>query len=321
MANATLRTLVTGFAAQDPAVMDSLVNASGILQTALAQPASHNAWHVGKKVSALPSGTFINPGGSVTDQTVEDTIVQTDLKLMRAMVTEPIEIVDSYPGGKEAYFRNQSPAFMEGLGQTIAKQIIYGTDATFGAAAGFRGFHQIAKDNSKVIQAGGTTGSRTSIFAVRWKEGVCSILVNGQHMSMGQFINFMYLNNAQPIAEVTNTTTGAKKIVYQGIYDAYMALLALDSKNIAAYTQIQDDTGDRPTSANLDLLLDYVNADPTNTFLYANRTARRMLWMLKDTKMQTVAGDNSYRTAFEMWNGIPVILDENISSVETTVLD
>lgn len=321
MSNATLRKLVTGFAAQDPAIIDSLVNASGILQTAIAQPASHNAWHMGKKVSSLPSGTFINPGGSVTDSTVDDEIVQTDLKLMRAVQSEPKEIVESYPGGMSAFFKNQSPAFIEGLGQTASKQLIYGIDSTFGNVSGFRGLHQIARDNSKVIQAGGATGSRTTIFAVRWKQDVCSILFNGQMMSAGEFIKFMYLNNAQPVTEVTNTTTGAKKLVYQGVYEAYMSLLALDSKNVAAYTQIQDATDDRPTATNMDLLLDYVNADPTNTFLYANRTGRRLLWMLNDSKMQTMPAGNAYDTRIEIWNGIPVILEENILSTETTVLD
>lgn len=321
MANATLRKVITGFSAQDPAVIDSLLNASGILDTALFEGASHNAWDVGKKVSSLPSGSFIQPGGSTTDQTVDDEIVQTDLKLMRSIQSEPIEIVNSYPGGKEAFFRNQSPAFLEGLGQTLAKQAIYGVNSTFGDESGFDGFHQIARRNGKVIQANGASGSRTTIFAVRWRPGVCSMLFNPNHMAAGEFIKFSYVNGGEPVMEVTNTTTAAKKLVYQGFYDSYSALKALDSKNIAAYTQIQDADNGRPTSDNMDLLLDYVNADPTNTFLYCNRTGRRMLNKLKDGKLEMIPAGNNYDRRVEAWNGIPIVLDENILSTETSVLD
>ena len=318
MSNMTLREVVNAFQAQDPAIIDSLIKASGVLQTALFQPASHNVYHMSKKVNALPSGTFIAPGGSVTDSTVDTDIIQTNLQLARIIQSEPKELVDSYPNGKKAYFQAISQAVYEGLGQTIAKQLIYGT-TSLGDVSGFKGFHQIAKTNSKVIQASGASGSSTSIIAVRWKRDLCSILFNPGLLTQGKFVEISVLHGGKPTTEVTNTTTGAKKLVYQVAYDSYLSLLAPDSKNVAAYTQL--DSTHKPTAANTDKLVDYVNGSSADTFLYVSRTGRRYLWELKNSKMQTFTTDNNYNDTIELWNGIPVILDESILDTETDVID
>ena len=79
MANATIRKLITAYGSGDPAIISHLVNKSGILKTAAARAASHNLWHTYKKVAELPSFSIRDVGGSITDQTVDDNIEQSDL--------------------------------------------------------------------------------------------------------------------------------------------------------------------------------------------------------------------------------------------------
>jgi hypothetical protein len=46
-----------------------------------------------------------------------------------------------------------------------------------------------------------------------------------------------------------------------------------------------------------------------------------MLNKLKDGKLEMIPAGNNYDRRVEAWNGIPIVLDENILSTETSVLD
>jgi hypothetical protein len=318
----TLRDVVARFATQNPAVADSLMKKSGILETATFQTASHNVYHQGLKVNSDPTGSFIPAGGSVTAGASNDDIIKQDLFLCRSRQDVPIELANSYPGGKQKFFDDKWLSFIRGISQTAARQIIYGNTGLYDSSvSGFKGLHQIAKENGKVIQQGGTSAHRTTIFAVRWEPDLCSLIVNGNHIESGELVQVTKISNLEPKGIVTNATTGAEKYVYQVLYDLYLSLWAADSMNVAAYTQIQDDTSKKPLAGKMDLLLDMVKADPANTFLYGNRTSRRLLYELKDSKMQIMPSDSNYRTQIELWNGIPFYLEENIISVETSALD
>lgn len=331
MANATLRRVVTEQALDSEAIMKNLVKESGILMTAEAQASTHGHFHKYKRVSALPTFSVYAAGGSLTDQTVDDEVYQLDLKNIGAIQSEPKEVAETFPGGPGPFFEKQMPAFIEGWGQQASKSVIYGTSATLGDTNSFKGFfqyvHQTVRtdgmnSNVNYIRETGTSASTTSIFAVTWDAKTCALLYDEQATrNQGQFLEVLELNEGQPVTEVTNTTTGAKKVVYQVLYTARIALWTASFKDIAAYTRIQDDTNDRPTAANMDLLLDLVRADSTRTVLYMNRTSRRLLGTLKDSKLQTFVGDKEYNTIVEAWNGIPIQLDENILDTETTAAE
>lgn len=330
MANATLRRVITELGSDSEAIMKSLEKKSGILRSALVDESSHGHFHKYKVVDGLPTFSWYAATGSLTDSTVNDNLIQVDLKNIGAMQSESKIVAETFPGGVEAFFRKQMPAFIEGFGQSASTGIVYGYNATFGNTSAIRGFHQYVNDfvrtdgqNSNVnyINETGTSGATTSIFAVNWDLNTCKLVFDGQSVRNEGFLQVLPLHQGQPTAEVTNTTSGAKKPVYQVLYEARLALQAASFYDIAAYRRIQDDTNDKPTAANMDLLLDLVHADSTSTKLYMNRTARRLLGELKDSKLQTFVGDKDYSTAVEMWNGIEVVIDDNILSTETTAVE
>jgi len=299
------------------AIIDSLTNASGILRTMPFQKASHGLFHKFKVKQALPGGGFRAVNGSIVPHTTQDEVRQIDLKILTDIQQEDKAICEAYPGGVEKYFADELPAFVEGLGQTAARQLIYGTDATFGDEEGFLGLRQYAVQHGNTIDAGGASGSRTTILAVRWKPGVCTGLYNESAFVEGNLITVKPLNGGQPVMCVVDIATGAVKPVYQALYEAYFGLLVAADRNVAAYVSLQDATGKKPTAANLDKLVDLVHGSPEDTFLYCNRLGRRLLWELKDTKMQTLGADTDYNRMIERWNGVPVVLDENIAADET----
>lgn len=326
MANATIRRLATEYALPGEALIDDLVKKSGFLKTAQVILSNQGYQHKYKKVSALPTASIRSRGGSVTDQTVNDELANIDLKLISVAQSEPKEICDEL--GVANYFKRMRPSVMEAIGQKASNSVFYGNNSTWGDVSGFLGLHQIAKaavrtdslnSNSNVIQAGGTTAYRSTIFAVKFQPEKCGFVINGKRFGAGNLIETTIF---QPAMEVTNTTTGAKKPVYQVLYEMDAAFLSTSFYDVAAMTQIQDDDNDRPTVGRMNLLCDLVHAESDGTtILYMNRTAYRLVQELKNTKLVVYTGDKDYNTAVDTWEGIPIVIDDNLSAVETNVLD
>ena len=202
------------------------------------------------------------------------------------------------------------------MGQTAAKQIIYGTDPTFGSTKGFIGLHQYAKAFGNVIQRGGTTGGNTSIFAVRWDESNgMSIRKNGT----ANLIDVVEITGEKPVTVTTNTTTGAQLPVYQWMVDAFMTLICPGKKSVAAMTRI--DSTHLPTVDTMNQLVHKIYASTGEKRIYCNLDGFRYISLLIDTKYNMFSNDTNYDVALGSWAGIPIVIDENISSVETNVLD
>lgn len=320
MAANTIRDLAVRYENIDAEIMSHLTKESGILQTALAIPASHSMFHKYKKVTGLPTWSVREIGGSLTGVKVEREIYQTDLKMIDARQEPDKALCDNWEGGPGGYFDDQKLPFIEGWGQKAANIIVYGINSTFGDTQGFPGFWQITNASAKVTHETGTSGSTTSIFAVKWNPNSCGLLFNKRLASAGDFIKATVLNGGKPYMSTTSTTGPAAQPVYGTLWESYLGLFSGSVYDMARYDRIQDDTGDVPTVSNMDKMLDSIKAD-SNTFLYMNRTSRRLLKELKDSKLELGAFDNDYGMFLERWNGVKIVIDDNILDTETTALD
>jgi len=322
MATATLRALAAQWALEGDASMDHLTVNSGFLQVAEAIPASHKALHKYKKLNALPSFTVSNPGGSRGDTTTDDNVFDNHLKIVAANESEPADILEDWDGGASAYFAAQRPSYLEAFGQAVSNIMFYGDNATFGNVTGFRGLHQIAKANSKVTQCGGASGSRNTIFAVKFRSGSngCGVLYDNAITGGGDIMESEVLNGGQKVLEVTNTTGNQKKEVYQVVHKGKMSFLSTSVYDVAALTQIENAATDLPTADRIDTILDAVRASG-NTFLFMNRATRRMVNALNASALSTDPGTTDFYSWLTSWNGIPIIIDDNLLSTETTALD
>jgi len=318
MANQTVRDIIQAKNAKDELIMSHLKKTSGILATAQARLANDGIKHIYQKLASLPSLSSTLLDGSVAPTTTQKDNYSVNLSLLQSFMSEA-NVLENYPGGPRAFFIEQMAIYNESFFQDGANSIIYGNDSTFGDTTYSSGFHQYAKAYGNVIQAGGDTGSRTSIFAVNWSRH-CTTLYNPNDINEGRVLNFDTFDG-KPVMDKKNTTTGASRKDYQMQAQGYLGFVSATKYDVAAYTQIQDAADDRPTATNLDQLLDYVKADPTTTFLYMSRTGKRLVEMLADGKYQRGSMDNNYNTRLDYWNGIPIAIDDNISDAETTVLD
>ena len=316
MADATLRKLVTNLSVTTQASVADLVKSSGILQNAVAIPSSHGKFHKYKKVSALPSASFRNIGGSYTDQTINDEVHQLDLKMCGLIQSEDKAICDEI--GVRKYFEDNRPAIMESLSQKMVTGVIYGTNATYGDDSAFLGWHDIAAANgSDYYATAGASTACTTIFIVKFKPGVNGngIVYNSKTMSGGSLINTQVLNNAQPVLEYTGD--GTKKPVYQVLYETDLAYLS--SSIFSVYALYGVDAGTNvPTDAELKLGIDAIKASPGDSMIFTSRMGKRAIETLNISDIQTTPETDDYNNLVSRYNGLKIVVDENILDTEAT---
>lgn len=303
---------------QSPLIIADLIKRSGMLQTALIRKASDGVKHKYKWMNDLPAATFRSIGGSIVPTSISKDKVAIDLWNAITYLKADFKDVEENPGGKDGWVMSNMPGATSGFGQTMAKQVFYGTDPTFGSTEGFLGFHQYAKANSNIVaQLAGASGSRNTLFAVRWDEN------DGASLRIGagnNLVNTRDLTPNGPVTTVVNTTTGAETIDYKWLLDAFFALVVPSKMSVAAITQI--DATHVPTVTQINDLVDAVDTGSGKIYLYCNNKVRSMIWNLKGTYLKMMPSDTDMNTQILSWNGMADLsLDQNLVSTETTVLD
>jgi len=320
----TLRDILVEKAVNGAPIMDQLEKTSGIAMTAGIIPASNGVFHKWKLSGALPSATIRLVGASVTGSATNNTLGRQDLQEFTMFHPEDWKVVGELGGGKDQsaadrYFKETYPQYLEGMLQDISKQMIYGTNSTFGDVDGFNGFHDYARTNSKVTQLGGVTGSRTSIFVVRWNPKFCSVLLNPNVIS--NLAEIMTSTRPAFNPSTTSVTTGAKQPTWETWHTTDMGLMVASTVSVWAITQADD--SNPPTSAEMMAALRGVHSgrDLANTKIYCNERGRDMIFGLNDANLISTDSTDSYDNRIMTFNGVEIVVDENISDVETTVLD
>jgi hypothetical protein len=321
MAKQTLQYLATQWSAAQQMFIDNLTKSAGILRTASVGYANNGLFHKYNFATALPTASIRSINGSVTPTTTTFDLKQLDLKELITLETVDATLAKGDPSGPDGYMNKVAPGHMESLAQAAEKSIVYGLNGTYGAVDGFKGFHDLAKEaetarSLSVIDAGGTTNT-TSIFAVHWKPEVCQLVLPSGIAAGGDLVVSTVMNNGQVTLMVTNTGTGAQMPVYQVMYQMMLALQA--GSNYSVHRIIGVDSGSNaPTAAEIDTLVDLVKGDSANTILYTSRLGKRAMQTLKATKFFTQAvQDQNMNTMLDFWNGIPVIVSDNILETET----
>lgn len=321
MAKQTLQYLATQWSAAQQMFIDNLTKSAGILRTASVGYANNGLFHKYNFATALPTASIRSINGSVTPTTTTFDLKQLDLKELITLETVDATLAKGDPSGPDGYMNKVAPGHMESLAQAAEKSIVYGLNGTYGAVDGFKGFHDLAKEaetarSLSVIDAGGTSNT-TSIFAVHWKPEVCQLVIPSGIAAGGDLVVSTVMNNGQVTLMVTNTGTGAQMPVYQVMYQMMLALQA--GSNYSVHRIIGVDSGSNaPTAAEIDTLVDLVKGDSANTILYTSRLGKRAMQTLKATKFFTQAvQDQNMNTMLDFWNGIPVIVSDNILETET----
>jgi hypothetical protein len=315
-----IRDLLVAIKSPQAPIITNVVKSLGVLETAEVGFSSDYLRH---------EYEILTEDGEAAVRAVNGSIVATLSNSIMASVQLPeigrlIEI-DKIIGRKYGSIENflndkgRTASYIRSIMQKLSLAMIYGDNATFGVAGAFKGFHQIAKANSKVVaQLGAGSGSRTSMFAVHWAENETQLVLPQEQDT--NIVQLELVGGGTLQTPTANTTTKARDLVYSANFWTNAALQAGSNFSVAAITQIG--SSNKPTAIQIDALVDAVKGMADGkTFIYVNRESRRYLKALKDSKLNLLAGDRDYNTIVAEWDGIPVVLDDTILSTETTVLD
>jgi len=313
-----------------PTLLIDLVKHSGLLQTATVKPSNFGNQHKYKYHETLPLATFREFGEGIVPKIIAGTLATIDLWDLVTLAQDDAEFIESYPGGKDGWIEANMPAFIEGLGQTLASQIIYGTLDTsqiggINSTVGFKGLYQYAKDFNHIhsLSTSNSTGL-TSIFVVRWDEndGV-QVRVGGSSRLGRDLLQVKDITPVNPALVVQNTTTNAQLPVYSWLLHCYATLVVPTIKSVAVVnkvdSQIYDTTAKTQAFVNaLNTAIDEIEATNGQKCIYANVKGKALLSGLKQDKLTLYRADMDYNNLIESYRGIPIILEENILSTENT---
>ena len=315
-----------------PTLLTSLIKHSGILQTAVAKPSNFGNQHKYKFHNALTLGTFLEFGSGIVPQIVANSMATIDLWDIVSLAQDDAEFIESYPGGKDGWIEANLPAFIEGLGQTLASQIIYGTIDTSSltgggknSTVGFQGLFQYAKAMNQIHKAvQSPSGNTTSIYAVRWDEtdGV-QLRLGGSSRTGTDLIQIKDITPVNPALVVQNTNTNAQLPVYSWMIHCLVTLVVPTIKSVSVLYCV-DDTVIGSASAlsqfakDLNTIVEEIDATNGQKFIYANVKGKSLISGLKQDKLTLYRADMDYNNLIESYRGVPIILEENILSTETS---
>ena len=290
---------------------------TGILDTMEFNKSSHGVYDLVDVASIIPAGSFrkINGGMAVSDGSSE--LDKIDLFPFGAIHQVDSAIVKDYPGGIQGYVRDKTTLYSPGLAKSFETALAYGDDD------GFKGLKEIATNNGKSTPTNGSgTGSvYTSIIAVKWDKNLCTGLFNEKALKKGIFIPKI-LNGGKiiyvDVFDAAGASTGKKKPVYQFAIEQNFGLKVIGTTQIATLTGIKNVASYLPTAAMIDDLLDSINAEADNTFLYMRRTTRTLIKKLKTDKV-SYNNEGKIGKKVTEYDDIRIVISSQITHVETRV--
>ena len=299
-------------------VIENLTKYSGLLQSMPVAPSSHGVFHRFALAADLATGKFRALNGSIVPSSISKDVETEDLFEMSALDELDSSYVENLPSDIMGVFQDRAPQFSIGMGQNLAKQFFDGIHGS-GDAGGFAGLRDLAIANGLNQSMGGEEGSSSTMYIVRWQEGVMEGLFNSNMVDAGEIVKTELIGKGATYTKVTDTSTGATTFKKAAKYTAYLGLLKAGTSNVAVITNIEDASGDGPTAAAIDKAIEQVKGytNSGDVAIYCNSRVYRLTNTLKNSKLETVAKDKLYSARLATWDGIiPIWIDDNITNTE-----
>jgi hypothetical protein len=286
-----------------------------MFQDAVWVEANQTASHVGTKRTNLPSGTHRQANQGVASEASSTKQVAEPICRLEAHSRVDEAILDLAPDKAKA--RSQEDlAFVEGLGQTIETNMIYGDIDTNPEQIDGLATRYDATADANVIGASGTGTDTTSLWIIEWGPmKVHMIYPKGsqaglQTEDMGKQL-------------VTNDTGSTYFWAWFTKFVAWYGLYIHDDRCVQRIANIE--TSGIEHLLDDDDIIEALNLLPQaggggSTAIYVNRTLKTQLEILaKDKSNVNYTSDNAFGVPLTRFRGIPVRLCESIVNTESAI--
>lgn len=286
-----------------------------MFQDAVWIEANQTASHVGTKRTNLPSGTHRQANQGVASEASSTKQVAEPICRLEAHSRVDEAILDLAPDKAKA--RSQEDlAFVEGLGQTIETNMIYGDIDTNPEQIDGLATRYDATADANVIGASGTGSDTTSLWIIEWGPmKVHMIYPKGsqaglQTEDMGKQL-------------VTNDSGSTYFWAWFTKFVAWYGLYVHDDRCVQRIANIE--TSGSTNTLDDDDIIEALNLLPQaggggSTAIYVNRTLKTQLEILaKDKSNVNYTSDNAFGVPLTRFRGIPVRLCESIVNTESAI--
>jgi hypothetical protein len=286
-----------------------------MFQDAVWVEANQTASHVGTKRTNLPSGTHRQANQGVASEASSTKQVAEPICRLEAHSRVDEAILDLAPDKVKA--RSQEDlAFVEGLGQTIETNMIYGDIDTNPEQIDGLATRYDATADANVIGASGTGDDTTSLWIIEWGPmKVHMIYPKGsqaglQTEDMGKQL-------------VTNDSGSTYFWAWFTKFVAWYGLYIHDDRCVQRIANIE--TSGIEHLLDDDDIIEALNLLPQaggggSTAIYVNRTLKTQLEILaKDKSNVNYTSDNAFGVPLTRFRGIPVRLCESIVNTESAI--
>ena len=257
---------------------------------------------------------------TINDGVGTASIVGTTATKNLSLYATKVEQVDkAYIGNFDDFYNIHAPIHFNGIANQIEKSIIYGTISVFGNTAytGTGWFEYCVNNGTQTqLQTTGSATGCTSMYAVRFApaENMDGALIVVDPYAEAGFVNINPDWNA--LTWLAGTTGPYQGYAFNALANGLCLLPG--TNNVASINGIK--TGTLPTEAQIDQMLDNVRADQ-NTVIFVNLMGKGILNRLgKSGALIMTPDEMGYNNMIATWNGVPIIVTDNISTSQTGLL-
>jgi hypothetical protein len=258
------------------AIAEVLNDDNEILTDAIWLEANDTFGHKITRRTSLPAGSWRKLNAGVSAEASKTQEVYETIGMLESYAEADKDLVDSAPNPKQ--FRNQeAQSFLEGMSQTLATAIIYGSTVT--TPEKFDGLSVRMPSlaaTTNVIGCGGTGSDLTSIYMVGWGPNKVFMVYPKGSKSMGI--------KHTDLGEETKTASSTMYQVYRDHFQFKCGLVVKDDRCIGRVANIEDDgTSNLFDEDNLITILNRMPGAGRNVVLYCNATVQSQMEIaLKD---------------------------------------
>lgn len=291
-------------------LIEAMTQSNGLLERLPFKTINGISYKV-KTRTALPSvGTrAFNQGITETKSTIKQTTYETKIFNSRSIV-DVLE-ADTYPEGAAALRNEEDRSHLYAMGNKFNYYAYYGNGSTDPTV--FDGLATILNSTavSTVRGATGASGSSTSLYFVSFAsanttqgivKGVEGVVTSGQELSA--------VDKGQVLV---NDLDSAQYWAYVTEIQAMYGLAVYDTRAAGRYYGITSSIS--PTIANIDAIITSMYPFGCDA-IFCNKTGWNALKGLKST-ITYYPQDTEIKKSVLTYDGIPIILDENILDTET----
>jgi hypothetical protein len=298
-----------------PVIAEILAKTNEIMADAIWQEANGASYHEYIQRATLPAGTWRQINGGVAAEASKTNKKTAGIGMLEAYAEVDKKLIELSPN-PNAFRMSEAKAFIEGMGQTMAEQIFYGSVAADGVET-FDGLATLMGSLSattNVIGAGGTGSDLTSVYVINWSEaGVYMVYPKGSKTGGV---------HRTDLGEQTKTlSSGAMLQIYRDHFMIHGGLVVADTRYAGRIANIE--TSGSSNIFNPDDLITLLNRMPgrgAGATIYCNSTIFTQLDIQAKDKTNVNYGPaDAFGRPTVTFRGHPVRLCEAILDTESAI--